>query len=74
MGEPFMSDFEDISMPIPHNYDKVLTEFYGDYMTPPPEDQRSGASGYPYSLMADYLEDKAGGQKHRRMSGKDMPL
>ena len=73
MGEPFMSDFEDISMPIPHNYDKVLTEFYGDYMTPPPEDQRRGAGGYPYGLLIDYLEDQSNVKKHRRLSCDEMP-
>ncbi len=72
-GEPRPHEFEDIVMPIPNQCEKFLEETYGDYMTPPPEDQRSGATGYPYSLMSDYLEDMAGSKKHRRMSREDLP-
>ncbi len=32
--------FEDIMLYGPKDYDAVLTQMYGDYMTPPPEDQR----------------------------------
>ncbi len=32
--------FEHISIPIPHMYDEYLTTQYGDYMTPPPKDER----------------------------------
>lgn len=32
--------FEDDSFRAPKDYDKLLTAVYGDYMTPPPEDQR----------------------------------
>lgn len=66
-------EFEDTTMPIPAGYDEILTKMYGDYMTPPPEDQRFGAGGYPYSLMNDYLEDQGKGKKHRRMSSSDLP-
>ena len=34
--------FEDMMFPIPKKYDEILTIMYGDYMTPPPEDQRGG--------------------------------
>lgn len=34
--------FEKEKMIIPKDYDKILTELYGDYMTPPPEDKRYG--------------------------------
>ncbi len=33
--------FEDIMIRGPENYDFVLTQMYGDYMTPPPVDQRN---------------------------------
>lgn len=33
-------DFEQYKMPVPIGYDNILTTIYGDYMTPPPEDQR----------------------------------
>ena len=32
--------FEDVVCAIPRNYDAVLMYFYGDYMTPPPENRR----------------------------------
>ena len=34
--------FEDRVYTIPKEYDKILTELYGDYMTPPPKDKRYG--------------------------------
>lgn len=35
-----MMPFEDIIVRMPMGYDKYLTYFYGDYMTPPPVEQR----------------------------------
>lgn len=32
--------FEDINVPVPANYDKMLTNFYGDYMEFPPIEER----------------------------------
>ena len=32
--------FEDIQVNVPENYDKILTELYGDYMQLPPEEKR----------------------------------
>ncbi|WP_406534311.1 phosphorylcholine transferase LicD [Methanobrevibacter sp.] len=32
--------FEDIYVNVPKNYDKILTELYGDYMVLPPEEKR----------------------------------
>ena len=33
-------DFEDIQLPAPRVYDKVLSQLYGDYMTPPAQTER----------------------------------
>ena len=37
--------FEDILVPAPAGYDRVLTDTYGDYMQLPPEDQRQPSHG-----------------------------
>lgn len=34
--------FEDIELPIPVGYDEMLTQVFGDYMTPPPVKDRQG--------------------------------
>lgn len=34
-------DYEDLRLPIPRNYDSYLKELYGDYMTPPPSEERA---------------------------------
>lgn len=39
-GEVEKVKFEDIYVNVPKNYDKILTELYGDYMELPPEDKR----------------------------------
>lgn len=57
-GMPVIHKFEDTDIPLPEKWDLVLTKLYGDYMTPPPEDKRSGASGYPHRLYQDYLHDR----------------
>ncbi len=72
--EPVMHAFEDTEIPLPTDYEKFLKEYYGDYMTPPPEDKRGGATGYPYGLIDDYNEDMKGGQKHHRLTTADLPL
>jgi len=46
---------------------------YGDYMTPPPESEKTGAGSYPYSLYNDYLEDTGRRKKHSRLSQSVMP-
>ena len=37
-------DFEGFKFPAPASYHKWLTEIYGDYMTPPPVEKRTGHS------------------------------
>lgn len=38
--------FEDSEFPIYSEYDKILTQFYGDYMTPPPVEERKSVHWY----------------------------
>ena len=40
-GEGRLYTFDDLMLMGPVNYDFVLSQMYGDYMTPPPEDQRN---------------------------------
>ena len=53
-GEPVMHAFEDTEVPLPKETDAMLTHMFGDYMTPPPEDQRKGSGGFPCSAYKDY--------------------
>ena len=39
-GEGTTAMFEGMEVTVPAQYDKLLTQIYGDYMTPPPEDRR----------------------------------
>lgn len=39
-GKGTQLPFEDFTVNAPENYDFVLTQIYGDYMTPPPEEKR----------------------------------
>lgn len=41
LGEGVMLPFEDTEIRCPVEYDRVLTQMYGDYMTPVPEGQRA---------------------------------
>ena len=52
--------FEDMEVTCPKEYDAVLTQIYGDYMTPPPEDKRNkhGTSLVSwYGVRCDELEE-----------------
>jgi len=40
-----MMKFETLSVKAPANYDAWLTQVYGDYMTPPPENKRASTHG-----------------------------
>ena len=42
-GSGAVGEFEGIHVNMPSCYDRVLTQLYGDYMTPLPEDQREGS-------------------------------
>lgn len=57
-GEPAVLKFEDLMLPLPNEYDRLLRMEYGDYMIPPPEGNRSGATGYPLSVIQDYRGSK----------------
>jgi len=39
-GQPMKMEFEGQMFSVPQNWDGVLQNLYGDYMTPPPEEQR----------------------------------
>ena len=54
-----MHTFEDTEAPLPNQYDRLLRDFYGNYMEIPPEEKRTGASGYPCCIYFDYLEDNS---------------
>lgn len=56
----YMHAFEDTEVPLPGGVDRMLRSVFGDYMTPPPEDQRTGASGFPCSILKDYLAEMHG--------------
>ncbi|MBQ8179844.1 MAG: LicD family protein [Candidatus Methanomethylophilaceae archaeon] len=57
-GTPVVHPFEDTDVPLPCETDRMLTELYGDYMTPPPEDKRTGAGGFPCSAYSEYIVRK----------------
>ncbi len=39
-ADTIAADFEGYKLQIPLSYDKILTQIYGDYMTPPPKDKQ----------------------------------
>ena len=39
---PIYVQFEDTKLPVPEKYDEMLTQIYGDYMTPPPLQEQQG--------------------------------
>ena len=61
-GEPVQHVFEDSVIYLPEQWGALLTEMYGDYMTPPPEDKRKGAEGYPHRAYQDYMRDSIADQ------------
>lgn len=41
-GKPLYVPFEDMMLPVPEKYDEMLTQLFGDYMTPPPANEQQG--------------------------------
>lgn len=52
-GKETFLEFEHLSFRVPTNYDHVLTVTYGDYMTPPPEEERLGHEGESGEIIWD---------------------
>ena len=57
-GKPVAHVFEDTTCYLAERNDELLTHIFGDYMTPPPEDKRTGAKGFPLSALKDYILDE----------------
>ena len=56
-SEEVSVDFEGYDLPIPKEYDRLLTQIYGDYMTPPDEAHRGNThSFYILDTKTDYTE------------------
>lgn len=43
--KPILAPFESAELFIPEGYDRILTELYGDYMTPPPDAEQKAHHG-----------------------------
>lgn len=41
-SNPIRVPFEDVMLPVPSGYDAILTQIFGDYMTPPPNNEQVG--------------------------------
>lgn len=39
-SNPIRVPFEDLMLPLPSGYNNILTQIYGDYMTPPPKEKQ----------------------------------
>lgn len=50
-------DFEGIKVKLPGNYDKYLTNYYGNYMEMPPEDKRVNHAAYIVDFGKDGIEN-----------------
>ena len=53
--------FENLSLPAPEKFDTILTQFYGDYMTLPPEENASTVMNFTlinWRIRMQYLEKK----------------
>lgn len=55
--ESVSADFEGYTFPVPKEYDEYMTQMYGDYMTPPPEEDRVNKHSFAIlDLEKDYKE------------------
>lgn len=52
--EKITLDFEHLRLPAPKNYDVILTQYYGDYMQLPPEEER----GFGHEFDVYLIENK----------------
>lgn len=59
--------YEDTELSIPKEYDAVLTAMYGDYMTPPPMEERCGHEGTLGETIIDSNKDYKEYQKKLRV-------
>ena len=53
-GTPVPHAFEDTTCYLAEKNNELLTHIFGDYMPPPPEDKRTGAKGFPLSILKDW--------------------
>jgi lipopolysaccharide cholinephosphotransferase len=53
-AEPIYVQFENVMLPVPTDCHGYLTMFYGDYMTPPPEDKRTQ---FRHGILIDVEKD-----------------
>ena len=56
--EGLLIPFETEEFPAPKEFDKVLTDRYGDYMTPPPEEQRIPEHILEGYIIPDWLKQR----------------
>lgn len=56
-GAPVLHAFESIQIFIPSSYDRLLTDIYGDWRTPPPPERRTSGHDFAWiDLNRPYLE------------------
>lgn len=46
--------FENLSLPAPKNYDKILSQYYGDYLKLPPKEKQINIHEYTAYIIEDY--------------------
>lgn len=61
-GEGVVREFEGRKVVLPKNYEAYLTHIYGDYMTPPPVDQRGG-----HAFVYVNLDERISGKQRKRV-------